>query len=497
MAAPSAPEQLKSYLGRHPEQVFIGKALLTIGAVLWVRDAIRGWLPLITLLFPVAFLLYVRMKAAAEGVHPNEMLGRYVTFTPVMYAEGENRFAGATWVTWSLIAANVAVFYVFQAHVNPLVVYRNLIFLPYAPNPWNVPLSALTSMFLHGSPAHLWGNMLFLWAVGTVVERRIGWRAFLLAYLGTGLVAGLVAVCVPWLWTGQVQHGLGASGAIAGVMGVFAVRCYFKTMVFPLPILGILSLVVPMSVRLRVNALVLMGLFFLADLGGGITQLSGRGFSPIGHWAHLGGMASGLLFAALLSLGRQAAQERHLDIADAALDVGVGMRAGRESLQRVLEKDPENPEALLSLARMESRHHGSDEGCQAYARCIEVLAASDPERAARVFEEYYGTYQEGIEPRLQYRLSAYLFSKGNLPLAARSLEALERGRHTPPEIAEKALFQLGRVYELMGLSDAARDVYLRYADTYPAAEAAAKARAKAGALEEAAGSPITPPRAAG
>lgn len=480
MMARAASERLKAYGERHPEQLFIAKALLTILAILWLKDAIRGWLPLIAFLFPVAFLIYVRIRADAEGEHPDRMLARYVTVTGLMYAEGESRFAGVTWATWSLIAVNVAVFYGFQAYVDPRLVSENLIFLPFRPAAWNVPLSACTSMFLHGSTQHLWGNMLFLWAVGTVVERRIGWRAFLMAYLGTGLVAGLVAVTVPWLWTGRVQHGLGASGAIAGVMGVFSVRCYFKTMVFPLPILGVFSLLIPLSVKLRINSLVLMGLFFLADLSGGITQITGNGFSPIGHWAHLGGMFAGVGFAALLSLGSDAARERHLDIAEAALDAGVGFRAGRASLERVLEKEPENPEALLSLARIESRHHPSDEGRLAYTKCIDALVASDPERAAEVFEEYHARYQANVEPRQQYRLSAYLFRKGNLELASRCLEGLVHGAECPPEIAPKALFQLGRVYEVMGLAEAARDVYHRYADTYPDSEVSAKARAKAG-----------------
>jgi membrane associated rhomboid family serine protease len=361
-------------------------------------------------------------------------------------------------------------------------VTRHLVFLPHQPTPWNVPLSAVTAMFLHGDTGHLWGNMLFLWAVGTVVERRIGWRPFLVAYLGTGIAAGLVAAAVPWLLTGITQHGLGASGAISGIMGVFAVRCYFKTMVFPIPLLGIFSLVIPFNVKLHVNSLVVITLFFLADLSGGIDQVSGSGFSAVGHWAHLGGMVAGFGLAMWLSLGSAAAQERHLDIGGSAAEAGIGVKAGRESLQRVLEKEPENPEALLSLARLESRHHPSDEGRLAYEKCIEVLGPVDPPRAAEVFREGSARYRIAVEPQLQYRLSAHLFRMGDLELASRSLESLVEGTATPPDVAEKALFQLGRIYELMGLAEAARDAYRRYADTYPDSHVAEKARARAAAL---------------
>ena len=75
---------------------------------------------------------------------------------------------------------------------------------------------------------------------------------------------------------------------------------------------------------------------------------------------------------------------------------------------------------------------------------------------------------------------------GDLELASRSLEALVDGTATPPDVAEKALFQLGRIYELMDLAGAARDVYQRYADTYPDSQVAGKARSRAAALESSA-----------
>ena len=97
MAGSSTADRVKAYSDRHPEQVFIGKAFLTVLAVLALRDTILGWLPplpLLMFLSPLAFLIYVRLKAAAEDEHPDRMLARLVTLTPVMYAEGESRFRG-------------------------------------------------------------------------------------------------------------------------------------------------------------------------------------------------------------------------------------------------------------------------------------------------------------------------------------------------------------------------------------------------------------------
>lgn len=150
------------------------------------------------------------------------------------------------------------------------------------------PGQPFSSMFLHASNGHLWGNMMFLWAIGSVVERRIGPKRFSILYLVTGLFGSIAYVLVEFFANGTAGHALGASGAISGIMGIFAVRCYFKSMVFPLPILGIFSLIFPVSLKVRLNLLVIIGLFFLADLSGGIEQAAGTSSSMTGHWAHLG-----------------------------------------------------------------------------------------------------------------------------------------------------------------------------------------------------------------
>jgi membrane associated rhomboid family serine protease len=166
--------------------------------------------------------------------------------------------------------------------------------------------------------------MTFLWVVGSAVERRVGWKKFLWLYLLTGLIGGLVFILVEFIFHGQAGHALGASGAIAGIMGIFAVRCYFKSMIFPVPILGIFSLILPISLKIRLNSLVIMALFFLSDLSGGIEQITGESGSMIGHWCHLGGMISGMLIAGYLKLGEDAVEERHLEIGIKASEASYG-----------------------------------------------------------------------------------------------------------------------------------------------------------------------------
>jgi membrane associated rhomboid family serine protease/Tfp pilus assembly protein PilF len=346
-----------------------------------------------------------------------------------------------------------------------------------------VPLSALTSMFLHAGHGHLWGNMIFLWALGTVVEKRIGSRRFLALYLLTGLAASLFGVLAHLLFMGSVLHALGASGAIAGVMGIFAVRCYFKSMVFPLPILGIFSLILPISLKVRLNSLVIIGLFFLADLSGGMAQASGASQTMVGHWIHIGGMLAGIAIAMLLDLGQEAIQERHLEIGAKAVRDGQGsLEAGEQSLRQALQQNPDNPEALLLLARLQSRYSPTEEGADLFRRAIALLAPGRPQEAAEAFREYFGTYLQGLEASLSCRLAGILHQQGDLDLAARCLEAAVADPQAPAALREKALFQQGRILEEMGLSEAAAQSYSRFLQDFPTSAYLDKAHLRLSAL---------------
>ena len=479
--APAAAAADEGYFARHPEQLFLLKAGVMILAILVLRQFLSGGLLLLAFfLFPVLFLFYIRLHAVTSGENPTEVLRQHITFMPVMYAEGERRREGTPWVTYGIIALNIAIFYGIEIWVqNPRVLADNFLFLPYAPNFWNVPLSAFTSMFLHASGAHLWGNMIFLWAVGTVVERRVGAGKFFLLYLGTGLAAGLFGVVAYRTLLGSTLHALGASGAIAGVMGVFAVRCYFKSMVFPLPILGIFSLILPVSLKVRLNSLVIIGLFFLSDLGGGFSQSGNGKVGGVAHWVHVGGMLAGAALAMLLRLGEEAVEERHLEIGAAAVSGGkVGFEAGEESLRRALRQNPQNVEALLLLARLLSKFGPCQEGGECYRRAVVALLASRPQQAKEVFCEYYEIYLQGVAPEPLYRLAGLFHQGEDLEMASRCLELLLKDREGTAALREKALFQYARVLDALGLPDTAAGYYRQLLDHFPSSSLLPKVQAR-------------------
>lgn len=474
----SMMDRLSHYFDEHQEQAFILKAFLVIAGVIFVTNYLSGLLALFILLFPVLFLFYVKLEAASTGQSPTEVLAQHITFMPVMYTEGERNKEGVAWVTYSLILINVLVFYGFELRVNPEIIFNNLVFIPLEPNIVNVPISLITSMFLHAGGGHLWGNMLFLWTLGVVVEKRIGWKKFLLFYLLAGVSADIISAVVHFIAFREPVHGLGASGAIAGAMGLFAIRCYFKSMVFPLPILGIFSLILPVSLKVRLNSLVIIGLFFLADLHGGIGQVAGQSSSNVGHWAHLGGMICGIILGMMFNLGEEAVEERHMEIGSQALSNRGDLYKGEESLRLALKKSPNNAEAMILLAKMLSKFQPTAEGEELYRKGMDILVVNHLKDVAATFKEYYERYLTGCNPETLFKIAGYYHQQKDYEWTTKCLELLSDDEATPLNLREKAMFQCARQMELVGKIDLALHYYRQFVDKFPDSSFKSKALAR-------------------
>jgi membrane associated rhomboid family serine protease/uncharacterized Tic20 family protein/ssDNA-binding Zn-finger/Zn-ribbon topoisomerase 1 len=472
---------LSEYFEQHEEQAFVAKALVTAVAIILVKNYLSGLISFLVLIFPVVFLVVIRMHAAAAGVDTMDLLREHITFFPVMRSESERRTEIKPWVTYGIILINFLVFYGFEMNVPQKFITDNLVFLPHDPNFFNVPLSAFTAMFLHAGSGHLWGNMTFLWVVGSAVERRVGSQRFIWLYLITGLIGGFVFILVEFLFHGKAGHALGASGAIAGIMGIFAVRCYFKSMIFPLPILGIFSLILPISLKIRLNSLVIMALFFLSDLSGGIEQITGANGSMIGHWCHLGGMISGMLIAGYLKLGDDAVEERHLEIGIKASEARFGYEGGERSMQIALDRSPDNIDALLGMARLKTKFQSTAAGKELYEKAMQLMLPARSAEIVEVFREYFGKYHAvPANPQFLTRVAEMLRTANEIDLCIHCLESLVELPETAPQVREKALFQLATLLEFNSCFEAAHHCFARFASEYPVSILADKARDKAG-----------------
>jgi membrane associated rhomboid family serine protease len=217
----------------------------------------------------------------------------------------ENPIRITPYVTYGLIAVNVMVFlfemllspealdaFFYTAAVVPAELTRSL---QGQPVPGGLPewSTLITSQFLHGGWLHLGGNMLYLWVFGNNLEEQMGRLRYLVFYLLCGVLAGLTQ----WFFSqGSSVPSLGASGAIAGVLGAYVIR-YPKAR-----ILTLIS-VFPF----RVPAYLFLGFWFVQQAFYSLVSLDattniGMEGGGIAYWAHAGGFVFGAILGPLFGL---------------------------------------------------------------------------------------------------------------------------------------------------------------------------------------------------
>jgi len=201
-------------------------------------------------------------------------------------------------VNVALIAVNFAVWLFYELpHLNSSIFHAS--FYPcsvngscHAPEPWEI--SWITAMFLHGSWDHILGNMLFLAIFGKNVENAFGSIRYLVFYFGGGFAAMLTQAATTLLWGTQLDArapNLGASGAIAAVLGAYFV-------LFPSSkVTGLLGII-----PLRVSAWFFLGAWFLYQLveaNFGLFSAGANG-GGVAFFAHVGGFVFGVVVTLIL-----------------------------------------------------------------------------------------------------------------------------------------------------------------------------------------------------
>jgi membrane associated rhomboid family serine protease len=163
------------------------------------------------------------------------------------------------------------------------------------PTPISVYITLLTSMFMHAGFAHIAGNMLYLWIFGDNIENRIGHGRYLLFYIVCGVLASLAQIAVTALSDGDMQiPSLGASGAIAGVLGAYLT-------LFPRRRVHVIF----MYYLQEMPAIIVIGLWFVYQLVLGLGMLGGGG-GGVAYGAHIGGFIAGFLLIRLFAIGKPA-----------------------------------------------------------------------------------------------------------------------------------------------------------------------------------------------
>jgi membrane associated rhomboid family serine protease len=189
------------------------------------------------------------------------------------------------YVTTAIIAVNALAFLYelsLGSAVDGFILYFGLVPAFFS---W---VTVFTSMFLHGGLLHFGGNMLYLWIFGDNVEDRMGHGRFLVFYLLCGVAAALAQAMID---PDSVIPMVGASGAIAGVMGAYFVLYPHSRIVTLLPFIFIQIIEVP--------AIIFLGIWFLMQFVNGIgsiaASIEGESAGGVAFWAHVAGFAAGFV----------------------------------------------------------------------------------------------------------------------------------------------------------------------------------------------------------
>ena len=233
----------------------------------------------------------------------------------------ENPIKITPYVTYALIAANILVFvYELSLNSNQLDIFFHL----FAVVPQELTASfnginaqgipevstLITSQFIHAGFAHIAFNMLFLWIFGNNIEEQLGKAKFLLFYLS----CGAIAVLAQWFFSAMSDiPSLGASGAIAGIMGAYIIKFPQARIVTLVP----LGFFFPIF---RIPAVYFLGFWFVEQALNGISSFEvnasvGMESGGVAYWAHAGGFIAGVILGPMLGLFSNSSASKATSIA--------------------------------------------------------------------------------------------------------------------------------------------------------------------------------------
>jgi membrane associated rhomboid family serine protease len=209
-----------------------------------------------------------------------------------------------SFATYAIIALNVLVFF-YQLQLDEMS-------LNYFINHWGLTptfrsfhlANIFTSMFIHGGWMHIIGNMLFLWCFGRSLEDAMGSGKFLFFYLLSGVAAALLQSFLTW---GSHAPMVGASGAIAGVMGAYMIK-------FPRAHIQTLVVIFVFITRVEIPAVLMLGYWFIVQLFSGAGSIGYSHLSRGGtaFFAHIGGFLAGMILVSII--GTQTRYYRRRDV---------------------------------------------------------------------------------------------------------------------------------------------------------------------------------------
>ena len=376
---------------------------------------------------------------------------------------------GLPFVTLSLILVNILIFLLtvkdnnfglLEATVSDQVALRWGI-VPHAPN----LITLFTHLFLHGGWEHLFFNMLFLLLFGPHIEDALGRWEYLFFYIGGGFMAGLLHVFLastPLLSAAADKPLIGASGAIAAVLGLFAVRFWrAKLRVFLI---------------FSIPAIYVIGFYTMRELFTGIRAFADAGDSDsVANWAHIGGLLFGGLIAIPLKMKNDSRQEYTLEDAETAGRQDRWLDAAR-LYQCYLAEKPDDAATHRAMGRVNVKLRQSEEAHRHFMESLRLYLQLPP--SPIISTAVAGVYGDACAAFETFPLPAPLLSRiagaceetAQFALADRALTDLCRN-HAQTKEAENALLRLGKLHltKLQHPQNAA-EIFGEFLQRYPQSE---------------------------
>lgn len=310
------------------------------------------------------------------------------------------------------------------------------------------PVYYLTANFLHAGWLHLIGNMWFLWLAGLILEDTWGRAVYLVFYL----LAGAFALQVhAWVNPDSMVPTIGASGAVAALMGAFLVR-FPKTKVQMVWMGSILRFY--RARKFTAYAYWLLPIWLLMEVFSG--ALFGQG-SSVAHWAHVGGFVFGMCVA--VGLRYSGLEQRTTDAVEAnttwQADPGIAqaaesMEQGKlddalSALQSAISAKPDSLDAYSLLQQVYWRKNNLPAYQDAMIKVCQLqIKAQEPELAWQSYEEYTNSGGDSMPPATSLELCRIAENGQDFPTAAAEYEKLA-AKHPSDRSGLLALIAAGRI----------------------------------------------------
>ncbi|NCO32692.1 MAG: hypothetical protein AUJ92_14420 [Armatimonadetes bacterium CG2_30_59_28] len=367
-------------------------------------------------------------------------------------------------ITYTLIAINVIVFAWQYGVSNSDAVMDRYAFIPNQLN----GMSWFTYMFLHGGLSHLAGNMLYLWLFGCALECALGWWIFLPTYLLSGCVAMMLHYSIVMATdpVGANTHLVGASGAIAGLLGMYALR-FYQTRIRMWYFVFLLFFI--RWGKFEIGSVWFIAIWIAQQIfGAAMSAWSPDVGSHIAYWTHIGGFGLGMLYALLINLQSEGKSEYVLADAVYALDRQDYRRALQLSGE-VVKREPANSEARLVHVRSGMHTRPFEDFIPEYESLMkDSLQKHNLELAQALYTELESLYPtNGMDSRLRLAIATCLAQLGDHAGAVRVLQRIIQEAPNSAEAETATLRYAQLLIEQLGRPKEAADALRHFVVRYP------------------------------